>query len=193
MIGLLKKPLLICQPEWKEIRSAFPVIHWVDLLVAQNKDIGAASQTLLTEAKLRLRRKLFVQSASFSLFAAKFVVSRCAYCKLRRDLGFFCSVNHFSNGGVNAKSQCNMLAQPGWEWSRLLKNSEGNRDAEWIFCRRKEADVALFLQMNANVTSRLLPETRRSQSNEPWNTKETKRVEIHQSWITNNDLLNSCK
>ena len=51
--------------------------------------------------------------------------------------------------------------------STLLKNSEGNRDAEWIFCRRKEADVALFLQMNANVTSRLLPETRRSQSNEP--------------------------
>ena len=33
---------------------------------------------------------------------AKFVVSRCAYCKLRRDFGFFCSVNHFSEGGVKA-------------------------------------------------------------------------------------------
>ena len=29
----------------------------------------------------------------------------------------------------------------------LLKNSEGNRDGEWIFCRRKEADVALFLHV----------------------------------------------
>ena len=59
----------------------------------------------------------------------------------------------------------------------LLKNSEGNRDGEWIFCRRKEADVALFLHVTrmrkiikiceANLTSRLLPLTGRSQSNEP--------------------------
>ena len=26
----------------------------------------------------------------------KFVVSRCAFCKLRRNFGFFCSVNHLS-------------------------------------------------------------------------------------------------
>ena len=60
---------------------------------------------------------------------------------------------------------------------RLLKNSEGNRDGEWIFSRRKEADVVLFLQLTrmrkiikiceANLTSRLLPLTGRSQSNEP--------------------------
>ena len=60
---------------------------------------------------------------------------------------------------------------------RLLKNSEGNRDGEWIFSRRKEADVVLFLQVTrmtkiikiceANLTSRLLPLTGRSQSNEP--------------------------
>ena len=31
--------------------------------------------------------------------------------------------------------------------SRLLKNSEVNRDDKWIFCRRKEADVGLFLQV----------------------------------------------
>ena len=29
MIGLLKKPLSICQSGWKEIRNAFPVILWV--------------------------------------------------------------------------------------------------------------------------------------------------------------------
>ena len=62
--------------------------------------------------------------------------------------------------------------------TRLLKNSEGNRDGGWIFCRRKEADVALFSQVTrmrkirkiceANLTSRLLlPETGRSQSNKP--------------------------
>ena len=60
---------------------------------------------------------------------------------------------------------------------RLIKNSEGNRDGGWIFCRRKEADVVLFLQVTrmrkiikickANLTSRLLPLTGRSQSNEP--------------------------
>ena len=31
---------------------------------------------------------------------AKFVVSRWAFCKLLRDFGFFCSVNHLSGGGV---------------------------------------------------------------------------------------------
>ena len=87
--------------------------------------------------------------------------------------------------------------------SRLLKNSEGNRDGEWIFCRRREATVALFVQVTrirkiwkifeANLTSRLLSETGWSQSNEPWNTKETKRIEIYQSRITNHDLLNSCR
>ena len=31
--------------------------------------------------------------------------------------------------------------------SRLLKNNEGNRDGVWDFCRGKEADIALFLQV----------------------------------------------
>ena len=30
------------------------------------------------------------------LFIAKFVVSRCTFCKLQRNFGFFCSVNHVS-------------------------------------------------------------------------------------------------
>ena len=61
--------------------------------------------------------------------------------------------------------------------SRQFNNSEGNCDGEKIFCRRKEADVDLFLQVTrmrkarkiceANLTSRLLPETGQSQSNEP--------------------------
>ena len=31
--------------------------------------------------------------------------------------------------------------------TRLLKNSEGNRNGGWIFCRGTEADVALFSQI----------------------------------------------
>ena len=29
---------------------------------------------------------------------------------------------------------------------KLFKDSEGNRDHEWTFCERQEADIALFLQ-----------------------------------------------
>ena len=35
-------------------------------------------------------------------FTANFAVSRCPFSKLQRGLGFFCFVNHFSYGGVNA-------------------------------------------------------------------------------------------
>ena len=31
--------------------------------------------------------------------------------------------------------------------SRLLKNSEGNRNGEWKFCRGTDADITLFLQV----------------------------------------------
>ena len=63
-------------------------------------------------------------------FTAKFVVSRCAYYKLRSDLGFFCSVNHFSEGRVNANHNVTCLPSLAENDSRLLKNSEGNRDGE---------------------------------------------------------------
>ena len=86
----------------------------------------------------------------FKLFSSigrlyrKFVASRCAFCKLPRDFGFFCSVNHFSEGGVNANHNVTYTSSFAENDARLLKNSEGNHDGEWIFCRRKEADVALF-------------------------------------------------
>ena len=80
---------------------------------------------------------------------------------------------------------------------RLLKNSEGNHDGQWIFCRWKEAAVGLFLQLTrtrkirkirlANLTGRLLSGTGRSQSNEPWNTKQTKRIEMF--FFSKSDIL----
>ena len=105
----------------------------------------------------------------------KFVVSHCAYFKLRRDFGFFCSVNHVSKGRVKANHNVACSPSLAENDSRLLKNSKGNRDGEWIFCRRKlEADIALFLQVTrirkiceANLASRLLPKTGQSQSNKP--------------------------
>ena len=64
--------------------------------------------------------------------------------------GIWCSVNHFSEGGVNANHNVTRV-RPAWQAendSRLLiQNSEGNRDGEWIFCLRKEAGVTLFLQV----------------------------------------------
>ena len=111
------------------------------------------------------------------VITAKFVVSRCEYRKLRRDFGFFCSVNHFGEGGAHANHNATCSPSLTENDFRLLKNSEGNRDGEWIFCRGKEADVASFLQVakirnirkicEADVTSRLFSETVRSQSNEP--------------------------
>ena len=53
----LKSHHQICQSVWREIRNAFLVI-FSSLLEAQNKDFGAASQTLLTRVKLRLQRRL---------------------------------------------------------------------------------------------------------------------------------------
>ena len=37
--------------------------------------------------------------------------------------------------------------RPAWPENdpKLLKNSEGNQDDEWNFCRGQEADIALFL------------------------------------------------
>ena len=75
--------------------------------------------------------------------------------------------------------------------SRLLKNSEGNRDDEWTFCRGQEADIALFLQemrirkirTSSKKTSWLLPETGRSQATNLETQKQTKWIEMRQSQV----------
>ena len=56
MIGPLKEPLSIRQSGWKEIRNVLPVIRCVSW-AAQNKDMGAAPQTLLTGVKWRMQRR----------------------------------------------------------------------------------------------------------------------------------------
>ena len=117
--------------------------------------------------------------------------------RLQTSNGFFCSVNHLSGGGVNANHNAThspSLARKNKTEndSRLLKNSEGNRDDEWTFCRRQEADIALFLQetcknktseKSLKKTGRLLPERGRSQAINLEKQKQTKWIEMHQSQV----------
>ena len=53
MIGLLNKPLLICQSGEKEIQNASS--NLLSPLGEGNKDISAASQTLVTGFRLHLQ------------------------------------------------------------------------------------------------------------------------------------------
>ena len=61
----------------------------------------------------------------------------------------FCSVNHLSGCGVdakhNAKHSPSLACKNKTENdSRLLKNSEGNRDDEWTFCRGQETRIRMI-------------------------------------------------
>ena len=114
-----------------------------------------------------------------SIFTAKFVVLHCTLCKLRRDFGFFYSVDHLSG----ARLLHTRPAWPAnWEWLyRMLKNSEGNRDGEWKLsrigcrllysCKRQEKErpgnifeaICSIIDRNWTITS-----------NEPWNAETNK-------------------
>ena len=148
--------------------------------------------------KIQYKSNTNIETQTGMLVTAQFIVSRCVYCKLRRDFGFFCSVNHFSEGGtVNANHNVTCSPSLAENDSRLLKNSEGNCDGEWIFCQRKEADVALFLQVTgirkirktckASSTSRLLPQNRtitkqRTLKHETNKTDRNPPITNHKPW-----------
>ena len=70
--------------------------------------------------------------------------------------------------------------------SRLLKNSEGNRDDdEWTFFRGQETRISKNDQKNLQrkLYSRLLPESGRSQATNLKTQKQTKWIEMHQSQV----------
>ena len=46
-----------------------------------------------------------------SILYSDFVVSRCAFCKIRKNFGFFCSVNHLS--GPLRKQMCTYTSSKG--------------------------------------------------------------------------------
>ena len=75
---------------------------------------------------------MFIQTLT-----AKFVVSCCAYRKVRRDFGFFSSVNHLSEGRVNANQTATCLPSLAENDSSLLRNSKGNPNSEWIFLSKE--------------------------------------------------------
>ena len=75
---------------------------------------------------------------------------RCIVLHVLQTSGFFCSVNHFSEGRVNANHNVTCLPSLAENDSGLLKNSEdskGNHYGKWIFRQGKEADIASFLQV----------------------------------------------
>ena len=53
MIGLLKRPLPICESDWRENPNRLAVIRLS--LGTQNKELGAASQTLLTGSETQAK------------------------------------------------------------------------------------------------------------------------------------------
>ena len=87
--------------------------------------------------------KLFKIFNSSSRITSKFVASRFV---------FFCSVNHFSGGGVNASH--NAIRLPSLACKNKTENGEGNRHGDWNFCQKKEEDIALFLQVTRIRTIR---------------------------------------
>ena len=89
--------------------------------------------------------KLFKIFSSSSRITSKFVALHFMFCKLRRNFGFFCSVNHFSGGGVNTSH--NAIRSPSLACKNKTENGEGNRDGDWNFCQKKEEDIALFSQV----------------------------------------------
>ena len=107
--------------------------------------------------------------SSFRSVITKFVVSCCAFCKLRKDFGFVSSVNHLiSEGGVNANHNVTCSPSLAENDSTLLTI----RKEIAMVSTEEEADVALFLQVTRmrkiiKICEALLHETRRSQSNEP--------------------------
>ena len=101
---------------------------------------------------------------------------------------FFCSVNHLSSvGGVSGnhnatRSPSFALKNKTENDSGLLRNSEGNRDDEWNFCRGQEADIVFFLhKTRVRKIRKILLETGRSKATNRETQKQTKRMKIHQS------------
>ena len=57
MTGMLKKPLSICQSDWREIKNAFLLIHWVQW--EPKHGYQPAPKSLLTGFRLRLWLRLW--------------------------------------------------------------------------------------------------------------------------------------
>ena len=74
------------------------------------------------KCKKNTNKKGSVIAKEKEAITVKFVVSRCAYCKLRRDFGFFCSVNHCTDGGASASHNVTCSLSLAENDSRLFKN-----------------------------------------------------------------------
>ena len=89
-----------------------------------------------------------LKKAISNRFTVKFVVSYCMFCKLQRDFGFVCSLNHLSGVGL---TQITMQSDhPAWSaktklWMTLDQwIAKGNCNGEWNICWGKEAVNSLY-------------------------------------------------
>ena len=101
--------------------EAFLSIFGQNMKILKKSRLSTDSRKLQTLALKCSRFKIIPRRNEFT---AKFVVSRCAYCKLRRDFRFFCSVNYLSEGGVNANHNVTCspsLAEDDASCSRIAK------------------------------------------------------------------------
>ena len=58
--------------------------------------------------------------------------------------GFFCSVNHFSEDGVNTNHN-NVLSQLGWEWLYTVQERKRRKSRWWADFLSKEGDWRCFI------------------------------------------------
>ena len=81
----------------KDMRSLHQLLvsNWTQNLIILNAYLVQNRPTQITYSKT-CNKETVCCKTEYGVAIAKFVVSRCEFCKLRRNLGFFCSVNDLS-------------------------------------------------------------------------------------------------
>ena len=126
------------------------------------KQISVSIEKILISNLLKRRNKYPLQIGCQQHFFHKAKRIFCRFCLLQnllylclqtlKEFWVFPFRQSFEWGRVNANHNATRLPSLVHQKktdndSRLLKNSEGNRNGEWKFCRGTDADITLFLQV----------------------------------------------
>ena len=92
---------------------------------------------------------------------AKFVLSRCALCTLRRDFGFFCSVN-LSNGGEFNANHNVWTRLPSLAYKNKTENQWQRKSRWWVEFLSREGGTlvtrAYIKVLTAEIYNQYMPE-----------------------------------
>ena len=171
---------------------SFDIVHWnhgnkTDIGINwKDFNLKFIETTKLISFTNRLSTAFFSQgkknllSFLFILFIAKFVVLHYTFCNFEGIFGFFCSVNHLSGGGLMQITM--QQACPAWstktkltmtlDCSRIAKEIamvsgsfvEGRMQTLLYSCKWQKSERSQRSEKSSKQTSRLLPETGRSQA-----------------------------